>query len=54
MLCGYKLHGKGITRKSDYTGGGGTKYIGKVLNRKRTIRKRDDIEKRLHGERVYI
>ena len=33
---------------------GGTQYIEKLLNRKRTKRKRDDIEKGLYGEGVYI
>lgn len=34
--------------------GRGTKYMGKVLNKKGIIQKRNYIEKRLHGEKTYI
>ena len=34
--------------------GGSTKYIEKILNRKKIKKRRNDIESRLHGEKIYI
>lgn len=55
-MYGKKIHRKRIIKKNNYIGegGGGTRYIGKVLIRKSTLRKRDYKEKRLHGERIYM
>ena len=53
IICGKKVHGKEIRRKSNYMGRG-TNYIKKVLNRKGTIRKRDYIKKSLHKRRTCI